>query len=169
MNYNKNLIEFFKRHNMYDEEIFNYLQKNSIMIDYNDPEQKDFVGCFYILDKNDILKDLKLSLPYVNNEKTMLISIHEITHGIENYMKIGKKFIKDITIESLPLLYEKLYIIENPSEELIKYSEYLDKLITDECDKEYKFALAIRDELIKKYTYNMKKTSKLVKKLSRKY
>ena len=169
MKYNHRLIDFFKRHNMYDKTVFEYLQNNSTMIDYNDPDQRKFSGCFYILNKNDILKDIKLYLPYVNNEQTMLISIHEITHGIENYMKIGKKFIKDITLEALPLLYEKLYIMENPSEELIKYGEYLDKIITEEYAKEYKFALAIREELINNYHFDMIEMSKLIKKLSKKY
>ena len=169
MNYNPKLIDFFKRHNMYDEKTFKYLSSHTTMIDYNDPEQRDFVGCFYILDNNNILQSLVLDLPYVNNEKTMLISIHELTHGIENYSKIGKKFKKDITCEALPILYEKLYINEFPSEELLSYSKYLDNLIINNCEKEYQFALAIREELLKNYNYDMKKMSKLTKKLSKKH
>ncbi len=169
MNYYEELINFFKRHNMYDEKTFNYLSNHTIMIDYNDPEQRDFIGCFYILDKFNRLQSISLGLPYVFNEKTMLISIHELTHGIENYLKLGKKFKKDITIEALPLLYEKIYINENPNEELIKYSKYLDDIIINNCEKEYQFALVIREELLKNYNYNMQKMSKLTKKLSRKY
>jgi hypothetical protein len=99
----------------------------------------------------------------------MLISIHEITHGIENYFKLGKKFKEDITLEALPILYEKLYIMENPSDELNEYGKYLDSKITERCQKEYEFALRIREELIENYHFDMHKTSKLVKKLARKY
>lgn len=169
MNYNPKIIDFFKKHNMYDKRLFEYLQANSTMIDNNDEEQRSFIGCFYLLDKNDKLIKLQLCLPYVSDYKTALISIHEITHGIENYYKLGHKFKKDITIEALPLLYEKLYILENPTEELISYGIYLDSLIMIESEKEYKFALQIREELLKKYNKDMQKSIKLIKKISRKY
>ena len=149
--------------------MFEYLQTNTMMIDYRDPDQQAFIGCFYTCNKSDILTNIYLNLPYVYDDKTMLICIHEITHGIENYQKLGKKFKKDITIEALPLLYEKLYIMENKSEELITYGNYLDEKITEECDKEYRFALKIREELLKKYENNMNKMVKLTKKLARKY
>ena len=168
MNYHPRIIEFFKRHNMYDPVMFKYLQKNTTMIDYNDIEQRAYIGCSYLLDKDDKLQSLSLYIPYMDSEETMLISIHEITHGIENYQKLGKKFQKDITIEALPLLYEKIYILENPSDKLIKYGNYLDELILEESAKEYKFALKIREELLKNYNYNMKKMTKLTKKLAKK-
>ena len=163
------LIDFFKKHNMYDEEMFKYITEQSTMIDYDDPDQRCFVGCFYILDKNGKLTGLKLNLPYVNSEETMLISIHELTHGYENYQKIGKKFKKDITIEALPLFYEKVYTLENSSERLQKYSEYLDKIIMEESEKQYQFGLKIREELLKQYHNNPQETIRLIAKLGKKY
>lgn len=50
--------------------------------------------------------------------KTMLINIHEITHGIYAYKKLNKKYNPNVGIETLPMLYEKIYILENNSEEL---------------------------------------------------
>ena len=79
------------------------------------------------------------------------------------------RIIKDLTIETLPLLYEKLYILENPSKELIAYSKYLDNLIETNSEKEYKFGLSIRDELLENYNYNMQDMQKLAKKLVRKH
>ena len=169
MEFHPKIIIFFKKHNMYDKYVFNYLKENTTSIDYAYEEQHPLIGCFYILDKRNILKGLRLNLPYVMNEETTLINIHELTHGIENYYKIGKKFKKDITIETLPLLYEKLYILENPSEELIAYGKYLDNLIEETSEKEYKFALKVREELLKNYDYNMVKMQKRTKKLVRKY
>ena len=165
MTLNSKLIDFFKKHNMYDEKVFKYLSDRSTMIDYADPDQRCFVGCFYILDKNNKLTGLKLNLPYVNNDETMLICIHELTHGYENYFKIGKKFKKDITIEALPLFYEKVYILENHSEGLQKYSEYLDKIIMEESEKQYQFGLKIREELLKQYHNNPQEIIKLIAKM----
>ena len=169
MRFNPKLIEFFKRHNMYNDRMFEYLQNQSTMIDYNDPEQRCFVGCFPILDKNDKIIKIKLNLPYINNDETMLISIHELTHGIERYQEMGKKYKKDITIEALPLLYEKIYILENPVKELVEYGKYLDSMIDEKCAKEYRFGLKIREELLKQYNNNFKQMAKLTKKLAKKH
>ena len=110
-----------------------------------------------------------LYLPYVYDEKTALINIHEITHGIENYQKLGKYFEKDITIETLPLFYEKIYIQETNDDELTEYGKYLDKIIEEEDKEEYKFGLKAREELLKNNNnQNINKMSKNCKKLSKK-
>ena len=169
MKFNAYIIDFFKRHNLYDEELFKYLEKNAMMIDYRDEDQRAMIGCFYVLDEKEILKKIQVNVPYVYDDITAMINVHELVHGIEAYQRIGKKFKKDLTTEALPILYEKLFILENPSEELIKYGEYLDKTIEMCSEKDYKFALKVSDELIKNYNYDMKKMKKMTKKLSRKY
>ena len=169
MVYNEKIIDFFKRHNMYDEKTFKYLQNNSTMIDYRNVEERAFIGCFYILNKKEELERLQINIPYVYDDITALINIHEIVHGIENYSKLGKKFKKDITIETLPILYEYIFITESQSSELKSYGKYLDKMIETSNELEYLFALKVRLELLNKYKYNMKKMQKLTKKLSREY
>ena len=169
MVYNEKIINFFKRHNMYDEKTFKYLQNNSTMIDYRNAEERAFIGCFYILNKKEELERLQINIPYVYDDITALINIHEIVHGIENYSKLGKKFKKDITIETLPILYEYIFITESQSSELKSYGRYLDKMIETSNELEYLFALKVRLELLNKYQYNMKKMQKLTKKLSREY
>ena len=173
MNYNSKIIDFFKKHNLYEKEMFDYLQKNSIMLDYRDPDARAFIGTFYVLDAKRKLTRIILYLPYVYDEKTALINIHEITHGIENYQKLGKRFEKDITIETLPLLYEKIYIQETGDEELVKYGKFLDDSIREKDDKEnlkYIFGLKAREELIKSFNNeNIKRMSKKCQKLKRKY
>ena len=65
MKYNQGIVDFFKRHNMYEEKMFNYLEDNTTMLDYRDPEQRDFVGCFYVQNRENILSKLHLNIPYV--------------------------------------------------------------------------------------------------------
>ena len=168
MNFDHNLISFFKKHNLYNEEMFNYFQKNSTMIDYEDDEQRCFIGCFYIYGEKNILKSIHLNIPFVYNEITMLISIHEIVHAIELYPYLNKKVkIKD-TREILPMLYEKIYVDERQDETLYKYQKYLDSTI-DKKDTSYYIALSVREELLKNYNYDINKMKKLSKKLARKY
>ena len=100
----------------------------------------------------------------------MLINIHEITHGIENYQKLGKRFKNNITIETLPLLYEKIYIQETNNDELTKYGRMLDKIILEEEKNEYLFGLRAREELIRNFNNeDIDKMSKKCKRLIRKY
>jgi len=169
MVFNSNLIDFFKRHNLYEKEMFDYFSSNSTMIDYQDEEQRMFIGTFYgVNKKNNKLVYIHLNIPYVYDDKTMLISIHEIVHAILFYKKINKKIKLDISYEALPMLYESIYINENNNNKLLEYRNWLDSLITTE-EKEYMFALNVRDELYRNYNYDIDKMKKLVKKLVKKY
>lgn len=173
MRFNSKLIDFFKRHKLYDEEMFNYLEEHSTMIDSDNPEERIITGCAYLIDKNTgILKGLHLNLPYINprveDEEMMLDSIHELAHAIFTYPKIGKKFKRDITIETLPLLYEKLYIMETMSPKSIAYGRRLDEMVTEEYP-EYAFALKAREELYSKYHKNPEEMAKIVQKMRQKY
>ena len=170
MKYHSKVVDFFKKHNLYEEKMFDYLQNQSTMVDYQNPDERIFIGCYYSLDKKSKLKKITLYLPYVYDEKTMLINIHEITHGIENYQKLGKRFKNNITIETLPLLYEKIYIQEANNEELTQYGKMLDKIILEKEKNEYVFGLRAREELIRNFNNeDIDKMSKKCKRLIRKY
>jgi len=110
MVFNPDLIDFFKRHKLYNKEMFDYFSNNAIMIDYEDEEQRMFVGCFCILGKDKKLKSILLNVPYIYDDITMLVSIHEFVHGIMLYGNLNKKVKIGIDKEVLPMLYEKIYI-----------------------------------------------------------
>lgn len=168
MNFNSNLIDFFKRHNLYNEDMFNYFSMNTTMIDYQDPDQRIFIGTFYILDKNSKLIKIHLNIPYVYDDKTMLISIHEIVHAILLYKKIKKKVDLGLDKEALSMLYEKIYVNEINTPEIIKYSKKLDSCI-EEKHEEYVFGLNVREELLKNYNYDINSMDKIAKRLARRY
>lgn len=164
MTYNEELISFFKRHNLYDEEMFKYLQSNTTILDYHNEEQRDFIGCFYTFVNNNILKSIHLNIPYVYDDITMLINIHEIIHGIELYKHLNKKTKITNMCEVLPILYEKIYIEETNNDNLRKYYEQVNNNIGRK-DKRYKLAFSIVDNLYKQYDYNYEKVKKLSKEL----
>lgn len=169
MVFNPDLIDFFKRHNLYDKDMFDYLSYNSTMIDYKDPDQRCFIGCFPVFDKKNKLIKIHLCVPYVYDDITMLISIHELVHGITLYKKINKKCDIGIDCEVIPMLYEKIYINENNNSELINYANKIDDMINTENDIKYMLGLILRDELIDKYYPDIKKLEKQVKKLVKIY
>ena len=165
MYYNSKLIEFFKRHNMYEENMFNYLQNNTMMIDYKNEDERDFIGCFYIF-LNGKLDKICLVLPYLMDDMTTLINIHEITHGIYMYKLLGKKVTIKKDIEVLPMLYERIYINETNSKELLELANDLDKKIRHEDN--YLLGLKLRDELLRIYNYDFEDINKKAKKLVKK-
>ena len=90
-NYYNDFIKFFKKHNLYNEEIFNYIQKNRTLFDYRDEDQRIFIGCYYICNKQGILQKINICVPFINDPITLLINIHEYIHAIESYKNISKK------------------------------------------------------------------------------
>lgn len=168
--YSDKILDFFKKHNLYEKEMFDYLQSHTDMIDYQIEEERDFIGCAYAINHyTKRLDRFRMGLPYVYDDITALINIHEIVHGIEGYKHLNKKFTPGMTCEALPLVYEKIYIAENPSKELIAYWNYLNSRIKEDSDIQYRFGLSVRDELFSKYVDDYKKMNKMVNKLARKY
>jgi hypothetical protein len=99
MKINDEVVAFFKRHNLYNQDMFHYFEDHSTMLDSDYPDEMMLRSCTYQIDRRtNILKGIHLNLPYVKNEETMLDNIHELTHAIFAYKRIGKKFKKDITI-----------------------------------------------------------------------
>jgi len=168
MKFHPQVIKFFKKHNLYNEEVFNYLSENALMIDYTSPEETLLIGTFYEVDKQErTIQKIHMIIPYVTDDITMLMNIHEIVHGIELYQYLNKQYTEEIDKEALPLLYERIYILESEKQSLYDYGYYLDSLITPE-DKSYYFGLSIREKLLKHYNYNYSKMKKLTKKLMKK-
>lgn len=162
-------IDFFKRHNLYDEKIFNYLQENSVMFDYRDEDSRPFIGCYYSYSKDNKLQKITLCVPFIDDDITTLINIHEYIHGILMYNKIGYKFKTNIDCEILPMLYERIFIEETQNEELNEYLEYLNQKVLENPKPEYQLALSIQDELLEEYNKNnnIKKLNKKIKKLTK--
>lgn len=166
--YHKKFIEFLKKHNLYDEEVLNYWKDNKTSFDYREEEKRDLIGCFYIL-RNNILEKIKLIVPFIESDKTVLINIHEYIHLFLLYPKLGKKCKIGLDKEVLPIFYEKVYIQENPTPQLIEYHEYLNSFIKKSDQQEYIIALNLSGELLKNYkNKNINKLDHKVKKLVKK-
>lgn len=164
-------INFFKKHNLYDEEMFNYIRNNSILIDYREIDKRIFIGCYYISDNDGILRQIKICVPIINNQITTLINIHEYIHAITLYKYLNKKGTIEKEDETLPMLFELLYVLENPNKELHEYLNTINNSIQNGPSK-YRIALAVQHELLEYYQKknpSLKKLQHKAKKLSRKY
>ena len=164
------VLDFFKKHNLYDDDIFKFISNNTIYINYNTIKDRCFIGTYWSVDKNNKLSRIKVVIPSVIDDVTLLINIHEIVHAIELYGYIGKKYVEPIYVEVLPIFYEKLYIKENPSIGLEKYNEYVDERIIESEKLKYLIGLRLQDKLFENYNnQNLDKFYLVVKKLVKKY
>lgn len=173
-NYYQKFIDFFKRHGLYSQEAFDYLRKNSIQFDYRDTDYHSFIGCFFLTQRDKLTK-IDLIVPYINNDITALINIHEYTHGIIAYRYINKRVPEDFTSETLPMLYERIYLEENKDNQALRnHVASINNLIKESnCPDiiRYKIALSMQEELFAYYAnghQNIKELSAKTKKLTRK-
>ena len=167
--YYQKFINFLKEHHLFNEEIFDYWNQNKILFDYLDDEKRIFIGCYYQYEHNYLTK-ISLIVPFLDDDKTTLINIHEYVHLFSLYHKIGKKCKIDDSCEVLPFLFERIYIRENQSKELLEYYDFLNRSIINDNKKPYVMALNLSDDLLNEY--NNEKVCKLdrkVKKLVKKY
>ena len=145
-------ITFFIKHNLYNEEMFEYIRENSFLIDYREEEKRPLIGCQYTFDKKDRLTRINLLVPIMHDKLTILINIHEYLHAITLYKYLGKKCKLGFEKETLPMLFETIYALENQDTELQNHLNYLNSHIKNEDSQlEYKISLLIQPELLNYY------------------
>lgn len=163
--YYQKFINFLKKHNLYNEEVLTYWKNNKMSFDYREEEQRDLIGVYYKF-KTNILERIQLIVPFIDNDKTVLINIHEYIHLLLLYPYINKKCVIDKDKEVLPFYFERLYIEENNTEELKEYYQYLNRMIIKDNINEYIIALKKSDILLKKYRKkDIKQLKRLIKKI----
>ena len=167
--FNSDLVNFFKRHNLYEDKMFDYFNNNITHYDYNIWEYRILTGCLFISSEDDILKKIHLCVPTIIDDITMLINVHEYTHAIEMYNNLEKIYKESIYREVLPITFERLYVMESSSMSLEDYREYLDNNVKRNKD-EYIIGSMIADELINNLNNdNISNLKRKVRTIGRKY
>lgn len=164
-------LNFFKKHGLYDKNIFQYIQENKVTFDYYDEERNHKTG-YYPTIRNGILTDVTIYVPFINNKKTLLINIYVYMHAIQLCNKLGKKIENIDNNETLSMLYQKIYLQENPNQELEKYLLKQDEYTKENGKEKYKLALKVQNELLKYYNEEsptFKQMQKKAKRLTRKH
>ena len=163
------IIEFFKKHNLYDEEMFEYILKRCDYVDYYDSDINFMVGCpAKVNPRNNRIEGFRLCIPYCWDEKTALVSVHEIAHAIYWYKRLGKKYNK-IEEELFPMVVERIYLEENKTSTLESYEKFLDSTIDETSEAQYRFAIANRDHLLQSDISDFRYLDKSMRKFVRKW
>lgn len=163
-------ITFFQRHKLYNENTFRYLRENIITLDYRYEANRSFIGC-YCINNNGLLKEIKLIVPFLDSRITVSINIHEYIHALIAYGRLHSKYKIDIDCEILPMLYEKIYFLEHPCQELEEHEKRTKEIILTANTQEYMIALNCQEELLSYYQKgkSFHNLNKKAKQLSKKY
>ena len=165
--YENKFISFLKRYNLYDETIYNYLINNAIMVDIK--EYIDFIGCFFVKNEYDCITKVTLCIPFLEDDITTLITIHEYVHGYTMFKKIGKKYQLKASEEVLPMLYEELYFLENQSPKLLNHRKNTLSYIKGVAPFKYKLGYAMQKELLLVNNKDITHLNSLVPHMCKKY
>ena len=171
--YYTKFINFFKKYELYNEEIFNYIEDRTIKFDYYDEELINIRGIYYNYNKTNQLTNFKLYLPYINSEMTIFMNIRPYIQAIYAYTKLEKKYKANAECELIAFYFEKKYLQDNPNQEIEKYLNNIYTTIKkQETEQKYKIALNVQPDLekyIEKNKPTFKELQKKAKKLSRNY
>ena len=94
-NINK-VIGAFKILGIYDSSFFDFINPRVSYFPYTE----DFCpwACFPIFDPDNILVDIKIIVPNIVDQKTLLINIHEFYHAYELYSELGLIYQENLDI-----------------------------------------------------------------------
>lgn len=100
--------DFFREENLYSEDFFDFLKHKVKKI--TSSSDISWYGCFPQVEDG-ILKDIKLLVPKITDEKSLLINIHEYAHALELYNELGALYIeRRVERENKAQEMEKKYI-----------------------------------------------------------
>lgn len=87
------LKDFFREQNLYSEDFFDFVKGKEKILPIKN--ELAWFGCFPVVEKG-ILKDIKIMVPEIVDEQTMLINIHEYTHALALFNELGMEYIPNI-------------------------------------------------------------------------
>ena len=118
-------INFLKKYDLYREDIFEYMKDKTKYIDYRLDESKRFYGVFTNIE-NGIIKDIRVMVPYLVDDTSISIRIHEYIHVLKLYDYLNKEYVFTDYEDLLPVFYELVYAKENNNYDYI--NERIDEL-----------------------------------------
>lgn len=160
-------ISFLKKHGLYDNKCFSYIQSQAVLVDYQGLEDKNLIGCAINIDRSGRLRSFVPCLPYLNNKKMVAISIYVYTQALMLISKLGKEYEEDFYSRSLPLFYLKLYLVENANEVLWQYDQQIEKNLLENETNQSKLLLEYLERLLENYYQENSEAKKLGRKTKR--
>ena len=169
MTYFDKFVEFIRKHKLYQRDSLAFISERTTYLDYENINERDFIGCYYDVDKFGRVVDFKVYVPKIADEKTLLINIHEYVHAFILYKLLNKNYDIGLEKEVLPLMYEKICILENEEFSLKKYERVMKEVINEINTDEYIIGNEIANVLVPLEDGNLEELNKEAKRLVKVY
>lgn len=171
-NYFDKYMAFLRKHELYDEYFFDYFWNRAVHVDIRDEEYQGLFGSNVpIINEKNKLIDLVPCMPFIDNDKAVAIGIYTYVHALTQTPRIGKKHNDNkYFCYILPMFYERIYIIENENEALLKHEEEIRYNIEIGDSLENKLILQSVDELVdsyKRHKMNEKQIARRARRIAR--
>lgn len=157
-------IHFLKKHQLFDEATYQYIREHSVVINAKKKDDNFLMGCTTVLDEDKKLIDLIPCFPFMRNQKMVAVNVFVYVQTLMLLPRIGQDYEESSMDTLLPLLFFKLYILENSSEALLKYEkEIMNKQFLDNplCQEDYwLYQLSEHSDSLYAYSRRLKRTSK---------
>ena len=136
-------INFLIKHKLYNEQVLKYIDEFAIRFNYYDENQRDYpTSTFPVKDIDGRIIGIRIIIPIIDDNITTVLNIQEYIKASIYCSQIGN-IAEDTNAQielALQILYTKLYIAENQTEELQQLEEAINKDEREECKKALELA-----------------------------
>lgn len=161
-------LDFLKRHSLYDEKVLKYVNEQAIDSDIN---EHDFLlgSChIFVNNKTGKLEQIIPCMPNLMDDYSVMIAIYTYINALLLMPMIGKSYDDNLFLHYfLPLFYKKIYILENPTSELLVYEDKMRERLVKYSPDKFKFIFDLIDELTSNYNKNNVDNKQMAKKIKR--
>lgn len=162
-------VNFLKKHELYDEKVFQYIWEKALMLDYRDEDYSFLLGsCGIVIDRKRNLLDIQPCLPFLMDDKAVAMAIYAYINSLMLIPKVGRKYKENMVNNYvLPMFYEILYILENPTKQLLTYEQNMRNDLLKYGSHNYKTILNCVDQLVESYKIDNSSNKQIVRKAKR--
>ena len=127
---NEEVIQFYKDLGLMNDQMLECLKGCVHFISEDSKDCLHDVGCF-TKEKDGILKDIRVTLPYGDSLETTCVQVHEIGHFVDLYSYLGKPYEDYSGIEIFPIAMERIFIERTGDPEIIEWFNNYQKGLID--------------------------------------
>ena len=146
--YEKKVVEFLKRLNLYSEDVLDFIKDKTIHINYSDADSREFIGCYPIMEDN-VIRDIRLCVPVIEDDFTAAINVHEYIHLLRLYRHLDEEFEFTNSEEVSPVIFEILFLSSKGDKKFAEYLDYYKEYVENKKDSALIAFLEIYDDIIR--------------------
>lgn len=159
---------FLKRHELFNEKVYNYIKDNSVLVKYKNIEDFSSIGCSIVLDRKGRLSQVIPIVPLPKNKKMVAINIFIYVQAMILIPNIGKVFDENSYNNILPFVFQRLFILENSNKYLLSFEEKMTANLCRENQKKYDNIMIHRNTLIEGFKKDKESLNNEARKIRRK-